>query len=210
MRLLLLALLTVVFAGCCTSCQHDRYVQREKLFENGLSPDKALGIYLISHDWDKYPSLEVRREREREVIGKISCTDYIDDFDWAYSDWKVAWSLDSRYFAFVSRGTKESRAVDIYSCDSTNITLLEIPDLMQAVSQREPSAIEGRYFFLESASWRGQDLSIQILGSKNGDASNPEDQPDNWYVATVVIHVESPKQVLIRSVSIDKVEAEQK
>ena len=179
----------------------------EKLFQGGLSPDKSIGVYLVSEDRadvgiHDYPSIEIRRERDHKVIGNLSCDSYIQHFDHAYEDIKLAWASDSRFFAFLCRGTKTSREVEVY-CVATN-TLLKLPDYPQAIVRRIPSAARGRYFLAESLSWHDHDLSVRISGNTHDSASNSTDFPDDWYGCTIIIRIQSPKKVLLRDVIIHK------
>lgn len=179
----------------------------EKLFEGGLSPDKTIGVYLLSEDRadvgiHDYPSIEVRRERDHKVIGSLSCDSYIQHFNHAYEDIKVAWASDCRFFAFLCRGSKTSREVEVY-CIATN-SLLKLPDYPQAIVQHIPSASRGRYFFAESVAWHEHDLHVRIFGNTHDSASNPKDFPDDWYDCTVVVRVISPKKVVLRDVIIHK------
>ena len=179
----------------------------QKLFEGGISPDKTIGVYLVVEDRadigiHDYPSIEIRRERDHKLIGNLSCDSYIQHFNHAYEDIKVAWASDSRFFAFLCRGTKTSREVEVY-CVATN-SLLKLPDYPHAIVQRIPGASQGRYFFAESISWREHELSVRISGNTHDSASNPEDFPDDWYDCTVILRVISPNKVLLRDVIIHK------
>jgi hypothetical protein len=179
----------------------------EKLFEGGLSPDKTIGVYMVSANradigtYD-YPSIEIRREKDHKVMGQLSCDSYLQHFESASEDAKMVWAPNSRFFALLSRGTKTSRDVEVY-CVATN-TLLTLPDYARAIRQRIPSASQGRYFFAKSLAWRGHDLNVRISGNTHDSASNPADFPDDWYDCTIVIRVESPTKVHLRDVIIHK------
>jgi hypothetical protein len=182
---------------------------REALLKDGLSPDKQLGAYLVSPDHPEagaadFPSIVVRRERDQSVVGIFTAGSYMAYFDPAYERTKIAWSADSRFVAILSQSTKTTYDASVYHVTDQRLDEVPLPEYGRPLFDRLGIPRGGRYFLLERASWRDDQLELRVRGNVSDSSSNPKDFPDDWYDCTVVFEVESPTKVLLHEIIVSK------
>ncbi len=182
---------------------------REVLLKDGLSPDKRLGAYLVTPDHPEagaaeFPSVVIRREHDRHVIGSFASGSYMAYFDPAYERTKVAWSADSQLLAILSQATKTTYEVSVYHLTKQGLTLIRLPDYGRPLFERLGIARGGRHFLLTQASWRAHDLQLRVSGNLSDSASNPTDFPNDWFECTVVLRVQSETQASVNEIEIIK------
>lgn len=101
---------------------------------------------------------------------------------------EVSWSADSKYLAVVERGTQTTMNLAVYYFDDKGVKLIDLPDFRLNILGRFQKIEGGRYQFDENLSWKkGPALQLVARGSLVDGASNPQDQPDNWYRFDVMI-----------------------
>lgn len=90
---------------------------------------------------------------------------------------EIAWSPDSRYLAVISRGTRTSSQVEVFSF---------IGDAAEEVTMPCPKLGNGdwpggRSQFVKHLKWEGTTLNYYCYGDKVDGAGDPELVPENWY-----------------------------
>jgi len=116
-----------------------------------------------------------------------------------YGDYtEVSWSPDSEYLAVVARGTKTTMNLEVYRIDADKVTPVKLPDFRLNILGRFQKIEGGRYEFDEALEWKkGPALQFVALGSLVDGASNPKDDPGNWYHFNVMIGFSSAKARLL-------------
>lgn len=94
---------------------------------------------------------------------------------------ETAWSPDSTFLAVIVHGTQTTYSVEIYRFDSAAVTQMTLPDYRLNLLGRHELVEGGRYSFARGLSWKGPTLSFTSEGNLTKGASNPQDQPDDWY-----------------------------
>jgi len=179
-------------------------IAREALLQDGVSPDKRLGAYLVSADQPKaaaadFPAVVVRREQDHRVLGCFASSSYMAYFDPAYERTKVAWSPDSRFLAVLSRGTKTTYEVAVYHAVADSVVPVSLPDYRRLLFARLGIATGGRHLLLSEPAWLDHTLRVHDT------ASNPTDFPDDWYeCTTIVFRVEPAKKPAVEEIIVHK------
>ena len=116
-----------------------------------------------------------------------------------YGDYsEVSWSPDSEYLAVVARGTKTTMSLEVYRIDAGKVTPVKLPDFRLNILGRFQKIEGGRYQFDEALEWKkGPALQFVARGSLVDGASNPKDNPDNWYHFNVMIGFSSANARLL-------------
>ena len=116
-----------------------------------------------------------------------------------YGDYtEVSWSPDSEYLAVVARGTKTTMNLEVYRIEADKVIPVELPDFRLNILGRFQKIEGGRYQFDESLDWKkGPALQFVTRGSLVEGASNPKDDPGNWYHFNVMIGFSSTKARLL-------------
>lgn len=111
---------------------------------------------------------------------------------------EVAWSADSSYLAVVSRGTKTSSYVRVFSFVEGKVEEVKMPN-----PKMGDADWSGRYYFVKHLKWEGATLKYYCYGDKVAGGGDAEFFPDNWYHFDVVLKFEkigdksSPKVIAV-------------
>ena len=92
------------------------------------------------------------------------------------------WSPDSKYLAVVDHGIKTMMILDVYHIEGDKVTKVDLPDYRLNILGRHKLIEGGRYWFDKALKWKTPSkLYFKSTGSLKDGASNPKDEPDNWY-----------------------------
>lgn len=110
----------------------------------------------------------------------------------------IQWSPDSKYLAVVDHGIKTMMILAVYRIEGDNVTKVDLPDYRLNILGRYKLVEGGRYWFDKSLTWKNaSELSFKTTGSLKDGASNPSDDPDNWYSFGVVLSFENSRAKLL-------------
>jgi len=94
----------------------------------------------------------------------------------------VSWSPDSRYLAVVEHGTKTTMNLSVYFFDGDQVTVIDLPEFRLNILGRHQLIEGGRHQFDKNLRWKEEgNLHFMTSGSLRDGASNPIDEPENWY-----------------------------
>jgi len=117
-------------------------------------------------------NVELKNAKTGKVIKQtISYGYYIEEYH------EIAWSPDSRYLAVISRGTRTSSQVEVFSF---------IGDTVEEVTMPSPKLSDGtwtggRNQFVKHLKWEGTTLKYYCFGDKFDGAGNLDLVPEDWY-----------------------------
>jgi len=99
---------------------------------------------------------------------------------------EMAWSPDSKYLAVISRGTKTSSHIRVFSF---------VDDKVEEVAMPSPKLgnekSSGRYFFVKHLKWKDTKLNYYCFGNKADGAGDSDLVPNNWYHYDVTVQLSS-------------------
>jgi hypothetical protein len=110
----------------------------------------------------------------------------------------VVWSPDSTYLAVVEHGTKTTMTLAVYLIEPNEVKSISLPAYRLNILGRYQRVEGGRYRFDEDLKWRKADvLEFVTRGSLVDGASNPQDNPENWYSFVVGIEFATDRAHLL-------------
>jgi hypothetical protein len=143
---------------------------------------------VVGQDESRVHTLSIKRGEKTILSTAAGYGDYTE----------VSWSPDSQYLAVVARGTKTTMNLEVYRIKADKVTPVELPDFRLNILGRFQKIEGGRYQFDESLDWKkGPALQFVTRGSLEEGASNPKDDPGNWYHFNVMIGFSSAKARLL-------------
>jgi len=170
----------------------------------------VLAVFLFSAVWGKAETLFAAPNREYSVV--VDQNEFhvhtltikrgektIFSTATGYGDYsEVSWSPNSDYVAVVARGTKTTMNLEVYRIEGDKVTAVELPDFRLNILGRFQKIEGGRYQFDEALDWKkGPALQFVARGSLVDGASNPGDDPSNWYQFKVMIGFSTAKARLL-------------
>ena len=144
--------------------------------ENGTSPNQKFSLRFPVTDDDRIPALQIYSIEESKVIFECATGGYRDYRSTVMdgSSTLVLWSPDSKHIAIMTRGTKRTTQVNVFSVNKNTVKEIDLPDGLQETLKLLNIKEIHRYVRQVPSKWIDNDtlvvlISADFLNPKNKD-----------------------------------------